>query len=89
MENIELRPDSHGKVRDIYDCGDSLLMSKIDHWLGRVIPEVVRYFLKPFVLIVVMSVITLAVTGPIGGFITNGLAAGITWLQTNIPWGPR
>jgi len=62
------------------------VMSKIDHWLGRVIPEVVRYFLKPFVLIVVMSVITLAVTGPIGGFITNGLAAGITWLQTNIPW---
>ena len=30
MENIELRPDSHGKVRDIYDCGDSLLMVASD-----------------------------------------------------------
>lgn len=26
MSAIELRPDSQGKVRDIYDCGDSLLM---------------------------------------------------------------
>jgi len=30
LENIELRPDSHGKVRDIYDCGDSLLMVASD-----------------------------------------------------------
>jgi phosphoribosylaminoimidazole-succinocarboxamide synthase len=27
---MELRPDSHGKVRDIYDCGDSLLMVASD-----------------------------------------------------------
>ena len=26
MAQMEIRPDSHGKVRDIYDCGDSLLM---------------------------------------------------------------
>ncbi|WP_303132419.1 phosphoribosylaminoimidazolesuccinocarboxamide synthase [uncultured Olsenella sp.] len=30
MEAMELRPDSHGKVRDIYDCGDSLLMVASD-----------------------------------------------------------
>ena len=30
MATIELRPDSHGKVRDIYDCGDSLLMVASD-----------------------------------------------------------
>lgn len=30
MPAIELRPDSHGKVRDIYDCGDSLLMVASD-----------------------------------------------------------
>jgi phosphoribosylaminoimidazole-succinocarboxamide synthase len=27
---MELRPDLHGKVRDIYDCGDSLLMVASD-----------------------------------------------------------
>lgn len=62
------------------------VMSKVDHWLSRVIPEVVRYFLKPFLLIVIMSIVTLALTGPLGGFITNALAAGITWLNNNIPW---
>jgi phosphoribosylaminoimidazole-succinocarboxamide synthase len=30
MPTIELRPDSQGKVRDIYDCGDSLLMVASD-----------------------------------------------------------
>lgn len=62
------------------------VMSKVDHWLSRVIPEVVRYFLKPFLLILIMSVVTLSVTGPLGGFVTNGLAAGISWLNANIPW---
>ena len=30
LTELELRPDSHGKVRDIYDCGDSLLMVASD-----------------------------------------------------------
>lgn len=30
MAALELRPDSHGKVRDIYDCGDSLLLVASD-----------------------------------------------------------
>ena len=30
MSSLDLRPDSHGKVRDIYDCGDSLLMVASD-----------------------------------------------------------
>ncbi len=30
MSTMEIRPDSRGKVRDIYDCGDSLLMVASD-----------------------------------------------------------
>lgn len=30
VAQIEMRPDSHGKVRDIYDCGDELLMVASD-----------------------------------------------------------
>ena len=30
MTSMDIRPDSHGKVRDIYDCGDSLLMVASD-----------------------------------------------------------
>lgn len=62
------------------------VLSKLDHWLGRVIPESVRYFMKPFVLIVVMSVVTLAVTGPLGGFAAGAIASGIGFLEQNVPW---
>ena len=30
MAETQLRPDSKGKVRDIYDCGDQLLMVASD-----------------------------------------------------------
>lgn len=30
MESMDMRPDSQGKVRDIYDCGDKLLMVASD-----------------------------------------------------------
>ena len=30
VAQIEMRPDSHGKVRDIYDCGNKLLMVASD-----------------------------------------------------------
>ena len=30
MSTIEMRPTSRGKVRDIYDCGDTLLMVASD-----------------------------------------------------------
>lgn len=62
------------------------VLSKLDHWLGRVIPEAIRYFMKPFVLIVVMSVVTLALTGPLGGFAASGIASGIGFLEQNVPW---
>ena len=62
------------------------VLAKLDHWLGRVIPESVRYFMKPFVLVVVMSVVTLAVTGPLGGFAAGAIASGIGFLEQNVPW---
>lgn len=62
------------------------VMSKLDHWLSRAIPESVRYFLKPLTLIVAMSVVVLTVTGPIGGYMTGAVSAGIAWLTANIPW---
>ncbi|WP_251158078.1 glucose PTS transporter subunit IIA [Caniella muris] len=62
------------------------VMAKLDHWLSRAIPEQVRYFAKPLVLLVVMSVVVLTVTGPIGGYATNYVAAAIAWLTANVPW---
>ncbi|MDR1794051.1 MAG: PTS glucose transporter subunit IIA [Erysipelotrichaceae bacterium] len=62
------------------------IMSKIDQWLKSVLPISVRHFLKPFLLILITSVITLTLTGPLGGLITNYIAAFIDLVRTNIPW---
>ncbi len=45
MSNIELRPDSRGKVRDIYDCGDTLLMVASDRVSAYdfVLPDEISY----------------------------------------------
>lgn len=62
------------------------VMAQVDKILKKIIPEVVRHFLKPFVLILIMSVITLSLTGPLGGLVTTYIASGITWLQQHVSW---
>lgn len=62
------------------------IMSKIDRVLKRIIPEVARHFLKPFLLILIMSVITLSATGPLGGLVTNYIGAGVDWVRSVAPW---
>ncbi|MGI6230637.1 MAG: phosphoribosylaminoimidazolesuccinocarboxamide synthase [Tractidigestivibacter sp.] len=45
MSSIDMRPDSHGKVRDIYDCGDSLLMVASDRIsaFDYILPDEIPY----------------------------------------------
>lgn len=62
------------------------VMAQVDKLLKRIIPEVVRHFLKPFLLILIMSIITLSLTGPLGGLVTNYIASGIKWIQHNVSW---
>lgn len=62
------------------------IMSVIDKQLKRLIPISVRHFLKPFLLILIISIITLTLTGPMGGLITNYIAAGIGWIRTYASW---
>lgn len=62
------------------------IMSKVDGFLKKVIPNTIRYFLKPVCLIFIMSIITLSLTGPLGYLITNYIAAGIDFVRRNAPW---
>lgn len=62
------------------------IMSIIDRWLKKIIPNAVRYFLKPVLLMLIMSVITLTVTGPLGGLFTNGISSFIAFLRKTVPW---
>lgn len=62
------------------------VMSQIDKQLKRFLPISVRHFLKPFLLILFTSVITLTLTGPLGGLVTNYIAAFINFVRTTVPW---
>ena len=62
------------------------VMSKIDKFLIKIIPNTVRYFLKPVCLIFIMSIITLSLTGPLGYLITDYVAAGINFVRTHARW---
>lgn len=62
------------------------IMSLVDRLLKKLIPLTVRHFLKPFLLILIVSIITITLTGPMGGLITNYIASGIAWLRTNASW---
>lgn len=52
------------------------LQGFLEKWLDRVLPEVVRGFLTPFVSVVVVGFVTLFAFGPAGAIIGDGLAAG-------------
>ena len=75
MGAMELRPDSHGKVRDIYDCGHSLLMvasdriSAFDYILpdeipskGEVLTRVSAFWFEKFADIIPNHLITMDVS---------------------------
>jgi len=62
------------------------VMSKVDTFLKRIIPNTIRYFLKPVCLIFIMSIITLSLTGPLGYLITDYIAAGINFVRETVPW---
>lgn len=57
------------------------VMSKIDKLLKKIIPQSVTHFLKPFLLVIIMSVIVLVLTGPCGGLISGYITEGVLWIQ--------
>lgn len=62
------------------------VMSKLDQMLKKALPLSVRHFLKPFLLILITSVITLTLTGPLGGLVTNYIAMFIAWIRNYASW---
>lgn len=62
------------------------VMSKIDKWLKKVLPINIRHVVKPFILLLVMSVLTLVFIAPLGAFVTDYIYAGMVWVRNNIPW---
>lgn len=60
------------------------IMSKLDKVWDKIIPSVVKGFLKPLLTVITMAVIILVVTGPSGIIVGRYLAIGVMWLSNNI-----
>ncbi len=56
----------------------------VDKFFGKVIPEAVRYFLKPLCTMIIVAPITLLALGPIGTILSGYVGNGITGLMKAI-----
>lgn len=61
------------------------LCSKIEPWLKKVIPAVLRMIFVPLIEVFVVSALILVVLGPIIMWISNGIASGIQWVYDASP----
>ncbi len=57
------------------------LLAAIERLLTKYTPEVIKGFAVPIISIFTVSFITLAVFGPLGAFVSNGLAAGYDFVH--------
>lgn len=56
--------------------------AKLEHLLTRVLPEAIRNFVTPMVVVAVIVPVTFLVIGPVSDWVGTGLSNGINWL-----WG--
>ena len=97
MSTMDLRPDSRGKVRDIYDAGDNLLMVATDRisafdfilpdeipFKGEVLNRISKFWFDKF------SDILPNTVAPILVYATSVMALGVTaWRDTHMPASSR
>ena len=60
-----------------------LLMSKLEGWLHKVVPEMIDLFVTPLVTVLVTAFATFVVIGPIFSVLENWVLKGAEWLVTS------
>lgn len=59
-------------------------MYYVDKLLDKVIPQILKFFLKPLLVMVIVAPVTLIILGPIGTILSDYVAQGIMWLYNTI-----
>lgn len=62
------------------------VLSKLEHWLDKRLPDMIRPIALPFLCTVIMVPLTIIVIGPISTLIANGLASAYNVLYDVLPW---
>lgn len=61
-----------------------ILMYFVDQALGKIIPEAIKYFIKPLLLMVIVTPITLIALGPLGTYLSTFIGSLITGMMDSI-----
>ncbi len=61
-----------------------IFMYYVDKVLEKTIPQILKFFLKPLLTMLIVAPITLMFLGPIGNILSNYVADGILWLYNTI-----
>lgn len=62
------------------------LLKYVDGFLDKVISGILRFFLKPFITLAVVSAVTFTVLGPIGILLEAGISCGFGYLEIHAGW---
>jgi PTS system beta-glucosides-specific IIC component len=62
------------------------LQSHAERVLYAKLPAAIRRFVTPMVLVLVLVPLTFLVIGPLSNLISSGLAGGISWIFSVVPW---
>lgn len=82
--NLPIKPVTyHSSIIPIIMA--SALLAVIEHFLERILPELVKGFLTPIFCLCIVSLVTLFVFGPIGAIIGDTLAGGYASLYSLSP----
>lgn len=61
-----------------------IFMYFVDKVLDKVIPQILKFFLKPLLTMLIVAPVTLIVLGPIGNILSGYVADGILWLYQTV-----
>ena len=61
-----------------------VFMYYVDKFLDKTIPQILKFFLKPLLTMIIVAPVTLIVLGPIGNTLSGYVATGILWLYNTI-----
>ena len=62
-----------------------LLMSTVEKWLHKKVPEMIDLFVTPLVTVLVTSFVTFTIIGPIFSILENWVLEGAKWLAGSLP----
>ena len=60
--------------------------SYVERFANRILPEVIKYIVRPLIVMLVMIPLSLCVLGPIGAYVGDGIAAAVAAIDGVAPW---